>query len=298
MKRLFIQLSAVVLLLTVFSFHSQGQYTLEYNLEIGKTYKQLSITDAKMTVDAMGQTIQMDVKQEMGFHYNAVALTGDVYDIQLTYQKFKISMDVPAPFIIDTDNPENSTDASIGNAFKSIIGVPIDIQMTKQGKVTSIKGIDKLKEKLNATGNPQLKQMFDQQFSEGIIQKQIEQSSAYFPDKQVVIGESWDAVTSVSNQGIDIISKMKLTLKQVTDNVATLGLTGTLSTPEGGIVTNLQGMDASVTVDGTQAGDVQIDMKSGWIVRAETTQNFKQNIEVMGQNMPQEVKSKVIVTAE
>jgi len=298
MKRLFIQLSSVVLLLTVFSFHSQGQYNLEYNLEIGKTYKQLSVTDMNMEMDAMGQKVQMNVKQETGFHYSVVALNADVYDIQLTYQKFKVSMDVPAPFTIDTDAPENSTDANMGNAFKSIIGIPIDIQMTKQGKITSIRGIDKLKENLSATGNPQLNQMFDQLFSEEIIQKQIEHSSAYFPGKPVAIGDSWDVVSSVNNQGIDIISKMNLTLKEVTNNMATLGVTGTLYTPEGGIVTNIQGMEASVSVDGKQAGSMQIDLKTGWIERADITQNFKPNVEIMGQTMQQDIAIKMTITAE
>ena len=298
MKQLFIKLSAAVLLLTVFSFHSQGQYTLEYKLEKGKTYKQNTVMNMSVKMDFMGQDMQMNIKQESGLHYNVMALNSDVYDIQLTYQKIKVSMDVPTPFTIDSDAPENSTDANLGNIFKSITGIPIDIQMTKQGKVTSVKGVDKLIEKLNATGNPQSTQMFVQQFSEAAIKALTEQSSVYLPGKPVAIGDSWDAVTSINNQGIDIISKMNLTLKQVTNNIATIEVTGTLSTPEGGFVTKIQGMEASASVKGEQAGNMQVDMKTGWIIRTEMTQNFKQNIEAMGQTMQQNITSKVTVTAE
>ena len=298
MKRLFIQLSTVIFLLTVFSFHSQGQYNLEYNLEKGKTYKQRIASDMNIEMDAMGQKIQMNIKQEMGFHYNVVGQNNGVYDIQLSYQKVKIEMGAPAPFTIDSDAPERSTDASIGNAFKSIIGIPIDIQMTKQGKATYVKGMDKLMEKLNTINNGQFKQMLSQQFSEKTIQMLIEQSSAYFPGKPVSIGDSWDVVTNVSNQGIDIISKMNLSLKQVANDIATLEITGTLATPEGGVVTNFQGMDAKVSVDGKQAGSIQLDLKTGWVVRSEITQNFKQNMEIMGQAMQQDIIGKTTITAE
>ena len=298
MKRLFIQLSTVVILLTVFSLHCQGQYTMEYNLEKGKTYKQRLVTDMNMTMDAMGQIVKVNVKSEMGFHYDVVGQNNGVYDIQLSYQKFKMEMGAPAPFAIDSDAPENSTDASLGNAFKSIMGLPIDVQLTKQGKVTSVKGMDKLTEKLNAVDNAQFKQMLGQQFSEKTIQTLLEQSSSYFPGKPVAVGDNWEVVTSISNQGVDIISKMNLTLKQVANNIATLELTGTLATPEGGVVTNVQGMDAKISINGKQAGNIQLDLKTGWVVRSEVTQNLKQNIEVMGQTMPQDVETKVTITAE
>ena len=249
-------------------------------------------------MDAMGQKIQMNMKQETGLHYKVVALNSDVYDIQLTYQKIKTSMDAPAPVTIDTDAPENSTDANLVNAFKSAIGVPVDIQMTKKGKVTSVKNMDKLIEKLTASVNPQMMQMVSQQFSEAAIKAQVEQSSAYFPEKQVAVGDSWDAVTSINNQGIEIINKMNLTLKQVSNNIATLGVVGTLSTPEGGAVTNIQGMEVIASVNGEQTGSVQIDLKTGWINRAEVTQNFKLNMEVMGQAMLQNIISTITITAE
>ena len=207
-------------------------------------------------------------------------------------------MGPPAPFIINSDAPGSSTDASIGNAFKSIIGLPIDIQLTKQGKVTSVKGLDKLTGNLNAINNEQFKQMLGQQFSEKTIQMLIEQSSAYFPGKPVAVGDSWEVVTNISNQDIDIISKMNLNLKQVTNNIATLEITGTLATPEGGVVTNVQGMDAKVSVDGKQTGNIQLDLKTGWIVRSEITQNFKQNMEIMGQPMQQDIASKTTITAD
>ena len=126
----------------------------------------------------------------------------------------------------------------------------------------------------------------------------IEQFSVYFPDKPVTVNDNWDVTSNLNANGINIINKMALTLKQVNANVATIDFTGTLTTPEGGAVTNIQGMDAKVSMDGTQTGTVQLDMKSGWFVRSEVTQKYDQNIEIMGQTIPQKMEIKTTVTAE
>jgi len=300
MKRFFIQLNVAIALLLAFSFHCQGadKYTLEYNLEKGKTYKQHSITEMNMAMSAMGQDMKMSMIMNIDINYDVIDRNNGVYDIQMTYQKIKMDMTSPAAYSFDSDSPDSSSDESVASVLKSLSEVSLDIQMTQQGKVTSVKGVDQLIEKISTLSNPQFKQMFSQQFSEQTIQKAIEQFSSFFPDKSVAVNDNWDVTMSISNSGIDIINKMNLTLKQVSNNVATIDFTGTLTTPEGGAVTNINGMDAKVSVNGTQTGTIQLDMKTGWFIRSEMTQNFLQNIEVMGQTIPQQIEVKTTVTAD
>jgi len=302
MKQFFIQLNVAIALLLVFSFHCQGadKYTLKYNLEKGKTYKQHSISDMNMTMSVMGQDMKMNMKMDIGINYNVTDQNNGIYDIQMTYQRMKMNMSsLPASFSFDSDSMDNSSDNNnIADVFKSIKETPIDIQLTQQGKVASVKGVDKLVEKINSISNDQSKQIFTQQFSEQTIQKMIEQISSYFPDKPVAINDNWDVDTSLSSNGIDIINKTTLTLKQVANNVATIELAGTLATPEGGATTQINGMDAKISVTGTQTGTIQLDMKTGWFVRSDAILNFTQNIEIMGQTMPQQVEAKTTITAD
>jgi hypothetical protein len=296
MKLLSVKLSTVILLLLSFSFNSIGAdtYTLEYRLEKGKTYNQNLTSVSKMEVMGMN----MGITSEIGIKYDVLGQNNDAFDIRTTYKRIKTNMSGPTSFVIDSDSPEKSTDKSIGEVFKSFIETPIDIQLTKQGKITSLKGADKLVEKINSVSNEQLKQLLNQQFSEKAIQASYEQMTILFPAKPVAIGESWYITKNLNSSGVDIISKMKLTLKQVKDNVATLDCTGTLATPEGGGVLSVQGMEAKVSIKGEQAGTILIDMKTGWIINSEITQKFVQDIEIMGQAMKQDVETKVTVTAE
>ena len=300
MKHLFIQFNAAILLLLVFSFHCQGanKYTLEYNLEKGKTYKQRMVSVVNATMNFMGQDMPMDIVSETCVHYDVTGKQNDVYDVRVSYQKIKTEMTAPVPFSIDSDSPEQSFDKNSAEMLKSLTEIPLEIQMTKQGKVTSVKGADKLAEKINTLANEQFRQMFSQQFSEKAIQTTIEQMSPFSPDKPVAIGDNWEVATTINSIGIDIISKMLFTLKQVEDNVATLEFTGTLATPEGGTVLQIQGMDSKVSVNGEQVGTIRIDMKTGWILRSETTQKFTQEMEFTGQVMSQKMEVKTIITAD
>jgi len=300
MKQLFFRLNVVVLILLAFSFQSKGadKYELKYNLEKGKTYKHNTVMDMTMKMGAMGQTMEMGTKTEMRVNYDVIERNNDVYNIRMSYQKMKVSSAFPTPITIDSDSTENSTNSGLSGVFKSMVGVPIDIELTQQGKVLSVKGIDQLADKMNSISNEQMKQMFGSLFNEKTIQAALEQSSSYFPNKPVSIGDSWEVNTTVNSGTFDIINKMTLTLKEVKGNIATLESKSTLSTPEGGAVINIQGMEAHVTMNGEQSGNIQMDMKTGWIVKSEMTQHSTNNIEVMGQTMPQEIEVKSTITAE
>jgi hypothetical protein len=130
------------------------------------------------------------------------------------------------------------------------------------------------------------------------MQAAFERTSAFFPDRPVTIGESWNIAYDFNAGGIDIVSQLELTLKQVSNNIAVLECKGTLKTLDAGATINIQGMDAKVSVNGEQSGTIRLDSTTGWINRMELTQKFVQNIEIMGQTMPQEIVSRTVITPE
>ena len=296
MKQLFIKSGITILLLSVLSFHSfsADKYTLELKLEKGKTFKNSTNAVMSAEMDAMGQVMKFGVKSEAVHKFVVIGQTKDVYDMQMSLLKMKIDMDSPMmPFKFDSEATEIA-----GYDTKTIFGIPIDVQLSKTGKVVAIKGNEKLIEKTETISNEQIKQMLSSQFTEQVLKTSIEQSTKFFPDKPVEIGENWDIISSVFSNGVDIISKAKLSLKQVKDNVGTIELTGTLSTPEGGAIMKAQGMDMKVSIKGDQTGTILVDMKTGWIVSYELFQKYIQDVEVMGQNMKQKMDVKITVTAE
>ena len=300
MKRLLIQFNAAIVLLLLFSFQSRGadKYTLEYNLVKGKTYTQHVVTNGSIAMNAMGQDMLMDIKMDVNVQFNIIDQTDTVYNVRMLYQRIKMEMTGPMSYTFDSDSAAQSSDNNVATVLRSLTGVPIDVQLTKTGKVLSVKNLDKLTEKIDAAGNAQYKQMLGQQFSESSIQKLIEQPSSYFPGKPVAIGDNWDMSMNINTNGVDIIEKLQITLKEVKDNVATLEFTGTIATPEGGSVAKLNGMDAKVVMDGTQTGTVRLNKDTGWNIVSELIQKTSSTFEVMGQSMQQKMNMKTTITGE
>jgi hypothetical protein len=310
MKHKLIVSNALIAVFLFFSFtycKSADKYTFEFKLEKGKTYKQQAATTGNISINMMGQDIKTSMTMDMRTNYAIIGHQNDLYDMQMTYKKMKLSIEGgPARFVVDTDLPDASSSMNLGGVLKSIIDIPVDIQMTKKGKVNAVKGIDKIKnavsEKLDANASPTAKQqfaaIFDQQFSEEAIKTTFSQISAYFPEKPVAIGDSWEVNIPFNTGGVTILCQMKLTLKRVANNIATLDCAGTIETPAEGAVQKMQGVEAKVTIKGKQTGTVQIDMKTGWTIGAEITQQFDQEIEAMGQKIPQKVEMKTILSAD
>jgi len=301
MKNIFIRLNVAIVLLSAVSFRCLGapdKYTPELNLKKGKIYKHRIVSEVNTTIDLQGQEMRVNPGSELYVQYEVMKQNEDVYDLRMTYQRIKMNMTSPTSVFIDSDSTETSSDTNVGDVFRSLVGIPIDIQLTKVGKIVSVKGADQLVEKLDALTEEQYKQVFGRQFSDKMIQTMLEQLWFYFPGKSVAVNDRWEVTFNLATEESEIISQMNLTLKQVNDNFATVECSGTLSTPEGGAVLQIQGIDAKTSVVGEQAGTILIDLKTGWIVRSELTQNSTWDIEVMGHSVQQKMETKTTVTSD
>ena len=302
MKRLFFQISAVALLQVTFSFHCLGSdtYTLQLNLEKGHIYRQHLVTDMNVKTDAMGQETNVSLLSDMIMLFEVVEERDDAYKIKASYHRIKINTAVPGSsrvIVVDSDSPENSTSKKICDVFQTIIGMTMDIELTRQGKIKYIDGADRLAEKFNVITNEQQRQIFSKQFSENALTETLQNIIACFPDKPVAINESWDIALNVSfEEGAENTDAIHLTLKEVKGDIALLEDMSNYSVPRGNSSLHLQGMSAKVLAEGEENGIIYIDMKTGWITRSEITQTYKENIKLMGQSIVENYVIKTIVT--
>jgi len=302
MKRVFRQFITAILLLSAFSFRCLGEdtYTLELNLEKGKIYTENLFSELNMTMNAMGNETSIDMLSEMTINFEVIDQKNDIYDVRVSYQRIKINTTVPgtlAPVSIDSDFPENDTHKKLGDVFKSLVGIPIDVQLTRLGKVKSVDGTDRLVECFDVLTNEQLRQMFSQQFSESAFRTSLQHLTAYYPEKPVAVNESWDVTMNYNSFGVDLVDKMHLTLIQVQDDIAILEDVGSIISPEGTDM-HIQGIEAHVLANGEQTGIIHLDMKTGWVVRSEINLKYKENIKLMGHEIVENFIVKSITTGK
>lgn len=310
MKSILIKTNLLIIIL-LFSISCSGEgnkkYTLALKLAKGETYKQHFAGDVDLTQEAMGQKMHILTQMNLKWHYSVTDQQGDRVNLQLVYDEVKMDMDMgTAKVSFDSNTSEDvASIENMGPLFKAIIGLPIELQLTKD-KLTSVTGFENLQKAMVGAIDPnlgeQVKQQFlamgNQQFSEESIKSLFEQFGSYLPDKPVGIGDAWDVETTINNNGINLFNQLKVTLKKVEGTVATLDVTGTVQTQEGGATQNMQGMEAKIEMKGEQSGTVLIDMNTGWAISTEITQNITGETKVMGMSIPQVLINHITITAE
>lgn len=285
------------------------KYTLEYKLTEGQSFKQNIEMEVNMSQNLMGREINtiMDMTMNMGFTVREIK--DSLLSMSMTYDKIKMNMNMNAGEIMsfsldsDTENDIASVE-DMSPLFKSLIGSPLTITTDKKGTVKSVDGFNELFAKMINAINPEMDEatklqmlsVVQGQISEESVQSMMQNSFAYFPEKEVSIGDIWEKNISVVSNGIEINTLLNITLKSVDSNLATLTCDGTFSTPEESIADTKNGTAPAASVSGTMSGTIVIDMNTGITTKADLDQNMNGSIMANGTEFPLTVVNKITIT--
>ncbi|MDR2026409.1 MAG: DUF6263 family protein [Prevotellaceae bacterium] len=259
----------------------------------------------ELTQELMGQEMKIGLTLSMKMTFEVKDVSSDTYTMEVKYKEMKVNTAMTGASIsFDSNTPEDiATQQDLGPMLKAMIDKPVEVVITKTGKVESMKGGDKLLEAmLNSMDEnipelmkQQLTSQFGSQFSEEQLRSFFAQNSGYFPGRPVNVGDTWNQKISmpVSNFAMDI--DMKMTLKSIDGNTVTLDSEGTFSTPEG-YEADMNGMKVKASLKGVQKGPVKIDKNTGWTVSAEMVQSFSGKVEAGGMTMPLSATSTVSIS--
>jgi hypothetical protein len=305
MKKFTLTISALILALMLV-LPAFSQITLKYNFKKGDIFKQNMVTNTDLTQKIMEQEMNIKLSLSAKSIFEIKEVTNENYTIEVKYKELKMSVTMPGmgDLSFDSNTPEDvATMQDFGPMLKAIVDKPIEIVLTKAGKVESIKGVDKLGEAMlnsldeNIPGalKQQLISQFGSQFSEEQFKSLFSQNSGYFPDKPVNTGDTWNYKLSTTASNITMDINTTMTLKSIADNVVTIDMEGIISTPEG-YEAEMNGMKAKVTLKGAQKGLVTIDKNTGWVISSEMSQNFAGNMELMGMTIPISATSTISIS--
>jgi len=265
------------------------KYTIEYNLPQGETLKQIVSMESRTTQKLMGQEMESVIIMTMSSSFNVKGTDADNYLVDMTYDAIRMDVSVmgnSVSFDSNTDE-EKAFGQNLSPVFKAMTNIPIDLKINRQGKVELVNGYDKILDamsdaasELDETTKKAMFQEFDNQFSDKAIKEMFEKTVMYFPPNPVAIGETWNIKTQIT-QSFPIDVDMELTLTDVKDNVAIIEGTGNVSTNAS---QKMNGIQATITLKGTQTATIEIDTKTGWVINANVEQNLKG---AMGTKMPQ-----------
>lgn len=299
MKYLLIKKSLLLFVLSVSLLACKKEkYTLEYNLQAGEKYIQNMHINMNMNQELMGQKFNMSINVFMNTHFDIINIENDNIISDLLYDEIGMETDLGFTKMTFSSNTEDSlaSEMNIGPMLKAMVNIPLRVEMTKKGKIASIKGYDKITEsmmnsfssKIDEDTKNEIFNQFKNKFDEEALKKSFEQISTYFPENPVAVGEKWNVLSSIDGE-IPMSIDLKITLKNVTGNVATIEGVGNIKSGGGSVKNELLGGDQNIDLTGTQKGWIKIDMNTGWVIDSEIVQNMNVESEIEGVKVVQEI---------
>jgi len=274
-------LKLLIALALVLPFASQQSFAqkkvmLKYNLTKGDKYTTHVNLNQDITMTAQGQTINMNQIITSDISTDITEVTPKIIKTSNKLDKMTMKQNMMGQEL-NYDSSDPSTYASgrgkqIGDVLNKIIGKSYGITMDHFGNIS---GYD-LSELIKSGGQ---------------VSGSIKSGNSYviFPGHKVKVGDSWQAdIKPMKTDNMKV--HMKYTLKKLTGKKATIALDGIIT------ANTLNGQN--IQLNGTQTGEMIVNVKTGWPLSGHMTQDIKMKMEKNGVEIPMNISSTIITTTE
>lgn len=287
---------------------SLAQTSLNLNLIQGKEYSQTSNAKMTMTQDVMGQTIEINAVITGKMIYLVKGISPAGYDMDIRYESMSMEMIMPQATIkFSSENPTEGD--MMSQVLSGMINKPFTAQLSKTGKVISVKNIDALFtaafEKfpnISESQKEQVKSQLNQSYGEKAFTSNLEMIFAIYPEKPVKLGEKWNVQTKLKSSISANISTTYSYAEEGSDFRRIRG-ESKITAEDSGEYTVSNGMEMKFDMNGTMVSDIKVDKKTGWILEANVKQDIKGNANIRpneqmpeGMSIPMTIKTEMINT--
>ncbi len=293
-------------MLFIFAFNSNAQkYELGYNLQKNEVYNQNLKCNISIKQEVGGQKMDINMSVNSASSFKIIDIKADVYKAKVTYDK--ISMDMNMGMGGDA---MNKVKEMMDKMMNSIKGKSFEMEMTKKGKVNSVKGMDSLFmgmfdsiPNMPEEAKAQMRTQVEESMGEKSFIANMEQMTAFFPANAVAVGEKWTNTNTVNSSTLSLTMNGEFTLKEVKADYYIITGSGNVTTPDNAQTKKTNGMEMKMNMGGLITYTLKIDRKTGWLINVEILQNLKGNTEILpsesipdGMKIPMEMINNMVIT--
>lgn len=278
MKKIYTLLLASII---VTSIQSQS-IDLSLKLEKGKEYRQVTTSKSTVEQNMMGQEINMTMTVNGAMTYNVENINEDIYEMKAMYNELNMSMEMPQGTVKYSSETKDTVDG-VSSLFSDIKNKPFELEINKKGRVKEVRNIDALwqtvidnSDDLSEEQKEQMKSQIKAAFGEETIKSNMELVSAIYPDRPVKKGDKWIINTSVDGD-IKIKVSTEYELVDFTSEYALIKGNAIIEPLDSEAVGMLP---MEFDFSGSQIAEIKVDINTGWIIEAKTTQEIEGEIEM------------------
>lgn len=304
MKKFFSTIATLLILSQCFAQKAD----LKLNLEVGKEYKQTTVSKATIVQEFGGQEMEILMTIEGEMSYKVKSLADNNYEMEAEYNRLNIGMKMPQGEMQFSSDKQDESDI-FSTILKEMLDKPFYVTMTKRGKVLSVKNIDALFEtvfnkfsEIPAAQLEQIKTQLEKSYGEAGLRGNIEMVSAIFPDRAVAIGDEWTIETKLeSGMTANVTTVYKYAEKN--PNYVLIKGNSKVKTVDTDEYMESNGMEMKIDLTGNMVSEIKIDPKTGWTIEAKINQNLsgdtvvKPNAQLPdGMTIPMSMKTESVIT--
>lgn len=270
----------LLILLFLFLGTQEEKYDISLKLEPGQTYYQTIRTESDFVMMMNDEEMLISTIFEASLRYEVIAATDSIYNLQVQYEKLSMVNKSPMATMKFSSEIEDSTNAMSG-FLREMVGKPFTASLDKKGRIIEILNIDTLFSSIwngkaggMISSNEKLEETMNNQMGAGMIMGNYELISAFYPDRQLAVGESWSNSTQLGKR-----------LAGTTMNTFSLsGVNDASVIIEGESESYVKDEDASMEffgksmqydLNGSMVFNCLMDYSTGWIKEATIRQDFK-----------------------
>ncbi len=258
---------------------SFAQSNNSIHLKKGQKYAVENKISTKNSTEAQGQTMETNIEATTTFNIEVNDIVSNNYNLINTVDGVKMAMTMMGQEMnFDSDKKED-LDGPIGSSMKDFIKKPTNVVLDRAGNIV------KQHKDIAGEGANTMANQFTNFDASGYGAQM-----AFEPLPQSLkVGTTW---TSKTDNG-SIVKTTNYAVKEINGDVATLTLTGTMTTD---VKMEQMGMQMTTKTSGKFSGEETVNIKTGVIQTNSTTMDASGNIEVMGQELPTSSKVTTITT--
>lgn len=233
---------------------------LAYKLEKGQKFT-LQINNRQIiSMNMMGQSMTLNQNATITQFVTVADKSSEGYTLELKYDHIVFKQNAMGMELqYDSKNPDNNNPmvAQLSETFKKSLENTITAVIDQRGMPLS----NNAKE---VVGNTNLSG-----FESGMM--------VVYPDHSLKAGQSWD-IQLKPDPSSDFVINSTYKLESFKGNVANISYTGT--------ITGTEIMGASAKVNGTLSGTLEVNLATGWVIKAGINQTIEMEVEENGMKMP------------
>jgi len=264
---------------------------LKLNFKTGDKY--LYTTQADQTIGYQGFSMNQKIIMEMIYSCNADS--AGIKAIEATYSRIFMSATSPMGET-EYDSKASGRDTAGMNMMDNLIGKSFVMNITPDGQIVKVSGLDDIIASFNMDNNPAAQQSMKKQLSDTAIRMMMQSSFDMYPGHKVKVGDTWNKKQQTAISDININMENTYTLKSVEKDKAILSVASDLNLPKTEMSTDAA--QTQMELSGRQEGTIELDIATGQVISSKIVSDIKGKMAMQGTSQDISIKSTISVTGK